>query len=35
MERYRQMWEARFHDLETVVEDLKRKERTRGHNGKD
>jgi DNA-binding transcriptional ArsR family regulator len=35
MERYRQMWEARFHDLETVVEDLKRKERTGGHNGKD
>jgi DNA-binding transcriptional ArsR family regulator len=27
IERYRQMWAARFDDLDTIVEELKRKER--------
>jgi DNA-binding transcriptional ArsR family regulator len=30
MERYRQLWDARFDELERVVEDLKRKERSHG-----
>ncbi len=30
IERYRQMWDARFHALDEVLEDLKRKEKSRG-----
>jgi hypothetical protein len=29
IERYRQLWEARFDELDKVVEGLKRKERVR------
>jgi DNA-binding transcriptional ArsR family regulator len=31
MDRYRQLWSARFDDLDKVVEDLKRKEKVDGH----
>src|SRR4051794_20714868 len=31
LERYRQTWDARFDELETVVEELKRKEQSDGH----
>jgi DNA-binding transcriptional ArsR family regulator len=30
IESYRQLWDARFDELEKVVEELKRKERVRG-----
>jgi DNA-binding transcriptional ArsR family regulator len=30
LERYRQLWEARFNELDTVVEELKRKENIDG-----
>jgi DNA-binding transcriptional ArsR family regulator len=30
IERYRQLWEARFDELDRVVEDLKRKEKVNG-----
>ncbi len=30
LERYRQLWDARFDELERVVEELKRKERVDG-----
>jgi len=30
LERYRQLWDARFDELEKVVEDLKRKEKLNG-----
>jgi DNA-binding transcriptional ArsR family regulator len=30
IERYRQLWNARFDELETVVEELKRKEKVDG-----
>jgi DNA-binding transcriptional ArsR family regulator len=30
MERYRQLWEARFDELDNVVEELKRKEKVDG-----
>jgi DNA-binding transcriptional ArsR family regulator len=30
IERYRQLWEARFDELDKVVEELKRKERVNG-----
>jgi DNA-binding transcriptional ArsR family regulator len=30
IERYRQLWAARFHDLDIVVEELKRKEKANG-----
>ena len=30
IERYRQLWDARFDELETVVEELKRKEKIHG-----
>jgi DNA-binding transcriptional ArsR family regulator len=29
IERYRQLWEARFDELDTVVEELKRKEKAK------
>ena len=32
MDRYRQLWESRFEGLDTVVEDLKRKEKVDGRN---
>ena len=31
LERYRQMWESRFDELDKVVAELKQKERTDGH----
>lgn len=34
IERYRQMWAARFDALDIVVEDLKRKEKTDGRKRK-
>lgn len=34
IERYRQLWEARFDELDTVVEELKRKERVDGRRKK-
>ena len=30
IERYRQLWDARFDELDTVVEELKRQEKTDG-----
>jgi DNA-binding transcriptional ArsR family regulator len=30
IERYRQLWGARFHELDKVVEELKQKEKTHG-----
>ena len=30
IERYRQLWDARFDELDTVIEELKRKERADG-----
>src|SRR5580658_10196169 len=30
IERYRQLWDARFEELDTVVEELKRKEKVDG-----
>jgi DNA-binding transcriptional ArsR family regulator len=32
LDRYRQLWDARFDELDKVVEELKRKERIDGHN---
>ena len=32
IERYRQLWEARFDELDNVVEELKAKERNDGRN---
>jgi DNA-binding transcriptional ArsR family regulator len=32
IERYRQLWDARFDELDRVVEELKHKEKTDGHN---
>ena len=32
VERYRQLWDARFDELDTVVEELKRKEKVDGRN---
>jgi DNA-binding transcriptional ArsR family regulator len=34
LERYRQLWDARFDALERVVEKLKRKEKSDGHKKK-
>jgi hypothetical protein len=31
IERYRELWEARFGELDRVVEELKQKEKTSGH----
>ena len=31
LERYRQLWDARFDELDKVVEELKRKEKVDGH----
>ena len=30
IERYRQLWEARFHELDNIIEELKRKEKIDG-----
>ncbi len=30
IEEYRQLWSTRFHELDNVVEDLKRKEKANG-----
>jgi DNA-binding transcriptional ArsR family regulator len=32
IERHRQLWAARFDELDTVVEELKRKEKVDGRN---
>ena len=32
IERYRQLWDARFDELDNVVEELKRKEKVDGRN---
>ena len=32
IERYRQLWDARFDELDNVVEELKRKEKINGRN---
>jgi DNA-binding transcriptional ArsR family regulator len=32
LERYRQLWDSRFAELDKVVEELKRKEKIDGHN---
>ena len=34
IERYRQLWTARFDELDGVIEDLKRKEKTNGRGKK-
>ena len=34
IERYRQLWDARFDELDKVVEELKRKEKANGRNKK-
>ena len=31
IERYRQLWAERFNELDTIVEELKHKEKTDGH----
>jgi hypothetical protein len=31
LERYRQLWDARFNELDAIVEELKRKETVHGH----
>ena len=31
IERYRQLWAERFDELDKIVEELKQKEKTRGH----
>ena len=35
IERYRQLWDARFHELDKVVEELKRKEKVDGRKNKE
>jgi DNA-binding transcriptional ArsR family regulator len=35
LERYRQRWDARFDELENVVEELKRKEKVNGRKKKE
>ena len=32
LERYRQLWDSRFDELDKIVEELKRKEEIDGHN---
>jgi DNA-binding transcriptional ArsR family regulator len=34
IERYRQLWDARFDELDTVVEELKRKEKVDGRKNR-
>ena len=34
IERYRQLWDARFDELDKVVEELKRKEKTNGRKNR-
>jgi DNA-binding transcriptional ArsR family regulator len=34
IERYRQLWDARFDELDKVIEELKRKEKVDGRNRK-
>jgi DNA-binding transcriptional ArsR family regulator len=35
IQRYRQLWDARFHELDKVVEELKRKEKVDGRKNKE
>jgi DNA-binding transcriptional ArsR family regulator len=35
IERYRQLWDSRFDELERVVDELKRKEKVDGHNNRE
>jgi hypothetical protein len=34
IERYRQLWAARFNELDKIIEDLKRKEKSNGRKRK-
>jgi DNA-binding transcriptional ArsR family regulator len=35
LERYRQMWDARFDELDTIVQELKRKEKIDGRQNRE
>jgi DNA-binding transcriptional ArsR family regulator len=35
LERYRQLWDARFNELDTVVQELKRKENINGRKNRE
>jgi DNA-binding transcriptional ArsR family regulator len=35
LERYRQLWDCRFDELEQVVQEMKRKEKTDGRSNRD
>jgi hypothetical protein len=35
IERHRQLWDARFDELDKVVEELKRKEKVDGRDARD
>ena len=35
LERYRQLWDSRFHELDKVVEELKRKEKIDGRKNRE
>jgi DNA-binding transcriptional ArsR family regulator len=35
IQRYRQLWDARFHELDKVVEELKRREKVDGRKNKE
>jgi DNA-binding transcriptional ArsR family regulator len=35
IERYRQLWEARFHELDNIIEELKRKEKIDGRKNRE
>src|SRR5579864_2960715 len=34
IEKYRQLWSARFDELDKVIEEMKRKEKVDGHKGR-
>jgi len=34
IERYRQLWDARFNELDTIIEELKRKEKVDGRKNR-
>ena len=34
IERYHRLWDERFHELDLVIDELKRKEQSDGRNGK-
>jgi DNA-binding transcriptional ArsR family regulator len=35
IERYRRLWEARFHELDNIIEELKRKEKIDGRKNRE